>query len=195
MTHSEQRIYLIKELLAEDPRYHGISIPSDEQEQKDLLRSLMNVRMPKPISRDFLDIQDEYLQNERDNRGITDSAKLPSIPGDSRLVLWQGDITTLKADAIVNAANSALLGCFRPLHSCIDNIVNSRSGIQLRLFCYDRMTSRAMRNPRDRQRSRLLSICPANISCIPWDRLSAALSESRIAKPSPPVIVPVWNWL
>lgn len=147
MTHREQRIYLIKELLAEDPRYHGISIPSDEQEQKDLLRSLMNVRMPKPISRDFLDIQDEYLQNERDKRGITDSAKLPSIPGDSRLVLWQGDITTLKADAIVNAANSALLGCFRPLHSCIDNIVNSRSGIQLRLFCYDRMSKQGHEEP------------------------------------------------
>lgn len=75
MTHGEQRIYLIKELLAEDERYKGISIPSDEQEQKNLLRSLMNVRMPKPISRDFLQVQDEYLQYERDKRGITDGAK------------------------------------------------------------------------------------------------------------------------
>ena len=104
MTHGEQRIYLIKELLAEDERYKGISVPFDEQEQKNLLRSLMNVRMPKPISRDFLQVQDEYLQYERDERGITDGAKLPSIPRDSRLVLWQGDITTLKVDAIVNAA-------------------------------------------------------------------------------------------
>ena len=133
------RHYLIKELLAEDERYKGISVPSDEQEQKNLLRSLMNVRMPKPISCDFLQVQDEYLQYERDKRGITDGAKLPSIPRDSRLVLWQGDITTLKVDAIVNAANSGMLGCFHPLHSCIDNIVGTRSGIQLLLYCYDIM--------------------------------------------------------
>ena len=97
MTHEEQRIYLIQELLAEEARYKNISIPADEQEQKNLLRSLMNVRMPKPINEDFLDIQDEYLQTERNMRGIVDSAKLPSIAGDSRLVLWQGDITTLKS--------------------------------------------------------------------------------------------------
>ena len=147
MTHGEQRIYLIKELLAEDERYKGISIPSDEQEQKNLLRSLMNVRMPKPISRDFLQVQDEYLQYERDKRGITDGAKLPSIPRDSRLVLWQGDITTLKVDAIVNAANSGMLGCFYPLHSCIDNIVGTRSGIQLRLYCYDIMNKQGHEEP------------------------------------------------
>ncbi len=150
MTHSEQRIYLIKELLAEDARYQSISIPSDEQEQKDLLRSLMNVRMPRPISSDFLKVQDEYLQYERDKRGITDGAKLPSIPGDSRLVLWQGDITTLKADAIVNAANSGMLGCFQPLHSCIDNIIGTRSGIQLRLCCYDIMNRQGHEEPTGR---------------------------------------------
>ena len=146
MTHEERRIYLIRELLAEDG-YKGISIPSDEQEQKNLLRSLMNVRMPKPISRDFLQVQDEYLQYERDKRGITDGAKLPSIPRDSRLVLWQGDITTLKVDAIVNAANSGMLGCFHPLHSCIDNIVGTRSGIQLRLYCYDIMNKQGHEEP------------------------------------------------
>ena len=146
MTHEERRIYLIRELLAEDG-YKGISIPSDEQEQKNLLRGLMNVRMPKPISRDFLQVQDEYLQYERDKRGITDGAKLPSIPRDSRLVLWQGDITTLKVDAIVNAANSGMLGCFHPLHSCIDNIVGTRSGIQLRLYCYDIMNKQGHEEP------------------------------------------------
>ena len=146
MTHEEQRVYLIQELLAEE-RYKNISIPVDEKEQKDLLRSLMNVRMPKPISRDFLQVQDEYLQYERDKRGITDGAKLPSIPGDSRLVLWQGDITTLKVDAIVNAANSGMLGCFHPLHSCIDNIVGTRSGIQLRLYCYDIMNKQGHEEP------------------------------------------------
>lgn len=123
MTHEEQRIYLIQELLAEEPRYNNISVPADKQGQRDLLRSLMNVRTPKPLSQDFLNIQDEYLQTERDMRGIVDSTELPCIPGDPRLVLWQGDITTLKVDAIVNAANSALLGCFYPLHACIDNSI------------------------------------------------------------------------
>lgn len=146
MTHEEQRVYLIQELLAEE-RYKNISIPVDEKEQKDLLRSLMNVRMPKPLSQDFFKIQDKYLQTERDIRGIIESEELPSIPGDPRMVLWQGDITTLKVDAIVNAANSALLGCFRPLHTCIDNIVHSRSGIQLRLFCYDMMSKQGHEEP------------------------------------------------
>ena len=146
MTHEEQRVYLIQELLAEE-RYKNISIPVDEKEQKDLLRSLMNVRMPKPLSQDFFKIQDKYLQTERDMRGILESEELPSIPGDPRMVLWQGDITTLKVDAIVNAANSALLGCFRPLHTCIDNIVHSRSGIQLRLFCYDMMSKQGHEEP------------------------------------------------
>ena len=146
MTHEEQRVYLIQELLAEE-RYKNISIPVDEKEQKDLLRSLMNVRMPKPLSQDFFKIQDKYLHTERDMRGIIESEELPSIPGDPRMVLWQGDITTLKVDAIVNAANSALLGCFRPLHTCIDNIVHSRSGIQLRLFCYDMMSKQGHEEP------------------------------------------------
>ena len=146
MTHEEQRVYLIQELLAEE-RYKNISIPVDEKEQKDLLRSLMNVRMPKPLSQDFFKIQDKYLQTERDMRGIIESEELPSIPGDPRMVLWQGDITTLKVDAIVNAANSSLLGCFRPLHTCIDNIVHSRSGIQLRLFCYDIMSKQGHEEP------------------------------------------------
>lgn len=146
MTHEEQRVYLIQELLAEE-RYKNISIPVHEKEQKDLLRSLMNVRMPKPLSQDFFKIQDKYLQTERDMRGIIESEELPSIPGDPRMVLWQGDITTLKVDAIVNAANSALLGCFRPLHTCIDNIVHSRSGIQLRLFCYDMMSKQGHEEP------------------------------------------------
>ena len=147
MTHQEQRIYLIQELLAEEAEYKNIPIPVDEQKQKDLLRSLMNVRMPKPVSQDFLKIQDEYLREERDMRGIVESADLPSVPGDPRLVLWQGDITTLRADAIVNAANSALLGCFHPLHTCIDNIIHSRSGIQLRLLCDKMMKAQGHEEP------------------------------------------------
>ena len=147
MTQNERRIYLIQELLAENPGYKHISIPAEEKGQNDLLRSLMNVHMPRPVSQEFLRIQDEYLQAERDARGVVDSASLPSVPGDPRLILWQGDITTLKADAIVNAANSALLGCFHPLHGCIDNIIHSRSGIQLRLFCNDLMQAQGHEEP------------------------------------------------
>ena len=135
MTHDEQRFYLIQELLSEDARLQDIEIPEDEQRQKDLLRSLMNVRPPKQIGKEFLRIQDEYLCWERDKAGVTDAELLPPLSSDERLVLWQGDITTLRVDAIVNAANSALRGCLYPLHSCIDNIVHSRTDIQLRLLC------------------------------------------------------------
>lgn len=145
MTHQEQRLYLLRELLVEAPR--RIPIPADEQGQKDLLRALMNVREPKPISQDFLKIQDEYLSAERNLRGVVDGWSLPSIPSNPHIVLWQGDITTLTVDAIVNAANSKLRGCFYPCHSCIDNIVHSRSGIQLRLLCDDIMNRQGYDEP------------------------------------------------
>lgn len=148
MTHQEQRLYLLRELLAEAPR--RIPIPVDEQGQKDLLRALMNVREPKPISQDFLKIQDEYLSAERNLRGVVDGCSLPSIPSNPHIALWQGDITTLKVDAIVNAANSKLRGCFYPCHSCIDNIVHSRSGIQLRLLCDDIMNRQGYDEPTGR---------------------------------------------
>jgi len=135
MTHEEKRIYLIKELLAESSDYSFVKIPCEAEAQKKLLRSLMNIRMPKPVSDAFLRVQDEYLTSENRLCGIVDAACLAPAAIDSRISLWQGDITTLKADAIVNAANSSLLGCFIPLHSCIDNIIHSKSGIQLRLLC------------------------------------------------------------
>ena len=147
MTHSEQRRYLIDRLLEEDRRYQSITVPEGEQAQKDLLRSLMNVRDPDPISREFLAIQDEYLTAELDAIGVTDGDALAPIPGDDRIVLWQGDISTLKADAIVNAANCALRGCFFPLHNCIDNTIHSRSGIQLRLTCDEIMTRQGYDEP------------------------------------------------
>lgn len=147
MNQRERRIFLIRELLEEDPRCVDIRIPQTEEEQKNLLRSLMNVRMPKPAGKDFLKIQDEYLSIERDIAGVVDAELLPVLPSDERIVLWQGDITTLKAGAIVNAANSQMLGCFHPLHSCIDNIVHSCSGIQLRLFCDEMMRKQGYDEP------------------------------------------------
>lgn len=147
MTHEEQRRYLINELLAESPQYRDMKIPTDEQGQRDLLRGLMNIRPPMPIGEEFLKVQDEYLTAERSIAGVVDGGSLPPTCADERLVLWQGDITTLKVNAIVNAANSAMRGCFRPLHSCIDNIVHTKSGIQLRLFCDDLMNQQGYEEP------------------------------------------------
>lgn len=150
MTHDEQRVYLIKYLLAEDRRYDGTPIPADGEGQRRLLRALMNLRMPEPIGDDFLKIQDEYLSYERDAGEITDAMSLHAACGDSRIALWQGDITALRADAIVNAANSALLGCFRPLHSCIDNVIHSKSGVELRLCCNELMKKQGCAEPTGR---------------------------------------------
>lgn len=127
MNQNERRMFLIKELIKESAKYSGIQIPANIDEQKRLLRSLMNVRMPDNISDEFLSVQDEYLQEEIAEKNITDAEKL--IPISNNICLWQGDITTLKCGAIVNAANSGLLGCFYPCHSCIDNAIHT--------FCID----------------------------------------------------------
>ena len=119
MTQAERRVYLINYLLAE--RGETVDIPTDEYNQRRLLRSLFNVRMPAPIDEDFLRVQDEYLQKEAARKGITDIAELEPIQ--KGVYLWQGDITTLKCGAIVNAANSQMLGCFYPCHGCIDNAI------------------------------------------------------------------------
>lgn len=119
MTQAERRIFLLNYILAE--RGEATDIPQDEYSQKRLLRSLFNIRMPKPVSEEFTTIQDGYLQEENARKGITDIADLK--PVQKGIYLWQGDITTLKCDAIVNAANSQMLGCFCPCHGCIDNAI------------------------------------------------------------------------
>ncbi len=121
MTQKERRIYLIKELLHEQPRYADIEIPAGELEQKNLLRSLFNIRMPAAVTSAFLEIQNAYLQEETEKKGMTDLADLTSMQ--DGIYLWKGDITTLRCDAIVNAANSQMLGCFCPCHGCIDNAI------------------------------------------------------------------------
>lgn len=137
MTQQERRLYLIRELLKEQPRYRGMELPQDEQEQKQLLRSLFNIRMPRPVSREFLAVQDAYLQEEIRRKGITRLADLQ--PVQEGIYLWQGDITTLECDGIVNAANSQMLGCFVPCHGCIDNAIHTFAGVQLRLACAELM--------------------------------------------------------
>ena len=143
MTQAERRVYLINYLLAE--RGETVDIPSDEYNQKRLLRSLFNVRMPAPVSEDFLRVQDEYLQEEAARKGITDIADLK--PVQEGIYLWQGDITTLKCDAIVNAANSQMLGCFNPCHGCIDNAIHTYAGVQLRNACYELMKAQGHEEP------------------------------------------------
>ena len=133
MTQSERRTYLIRELLAEQPRYRELSVPADAIEQKRLLRSLMNVRAPGPVSKEFLAAQDAYLREELAQKGVTDLADL--TPMAEGLYLWQGDITTLRCGAIVNAANSGMTGCYVPCHGCIDNCIHTYAGVQLRQEC------------------------------------------------------------
>ena len=137
MTQEERRTYLIRTLQKEVPEFDGIQPPAEEEAGKAFLRSLFNLRAPKPAEKEFLKIQDEYLKKAIAQKKITDISDLsPLEPG---IYLWQGDITTLKCDAIVNAANSQLLGCFCPCHSCIDNAIHTYAGVQLRLACADLM--------------------------------------------------------
>lgn len=147
MTHNEKLRFLIEYLLEESSQYKGMAIPADIEKQKRLLRSLMNIREAGPIGAEFLEVQDEYLREEVRAKGITNGDGLPVSSVNNRLVLWKGDITTLKVDAIVNAANSALLGCFVPCHSCVDNIIHSVSGVQLRLACYELMQEQGHGEP------------------------------------------------
>ena len=139
MTQDERREYLIQYLLKEEIPFGRQNIPTDKQGQENLLRSLMNVRPPRPISNDFLKIQDEYLTERNIERGITDVDTLAPVKSDSRLYIWQGDITTLKCDAIVNACNSQMLGCFSPMHACIDNFIHTYAGMELRLKMHEIM--------------------------------------------------------
>lgn len=145
MDQESRRLFLTKELLKERPEYGNMEIPEDVREQKRILRSLLNIRMPQPVGGDFLKIQDEYLREETAAKGITDIGELTPVRED--IYLWQGDITTLRCGAIVNAANSQLLGCFYPCHGCIDNAIHTFAGIQLRLACAELMQKQGHEEP------------------------------------------------
>nr|WP_106789668.1 protein-ADP-ribose hydrolase [Massilistercora timonensis] len=133
VTQEQRADFLIRWLLNERKEYKEIQIPVDPTEKRQLLRSLMNVHPPVPIDNEFLTVQDAYLQERLAERGVTRIGDLsPVRPG---IYLWQGDITTLAADGIVNAANSQMLGCFVPCHGCIDNAIHTYAGVQLRQEC------------------------------------------------------------
>lgn len=135
MNHTEQRIWLIKELQKEESPLSGYPIPADKQKQKDLLRGLMNVWMPRDYDDEFWKIHDEYLSEENRRAGITDIDELQPISGDKRIFLWQGDMTTLRVNSIVNPANSGMTGCWQILHNCADNVIHSKAGLKLRQTC------------------------------------------------------------
>lgn len=143
-------------LINENKEIQIQDIPSDYIEKRKLLRALMNVRGPWPIDDHMLKIQDELLLEERKEKEIidpydlttvSDNFKTSKIPFSEKLVLWQGDITCISTDAIVNAANLKMLGCFVPLHRCIDNAIHSASGIQLRLECNEIIEKQSFDEP------------------------------------------------
>ena len=148
MTQTQRRIFLTEYLIREDGSLKNTDIPAQEEAQKRLLRSLMNIRPPRPVPEEFLTVQDAYLQQELAEKGTVSLADLSPIqPG---ICLWQGDITRLAVDAVVNAANSAMLGCFIPCHGCIDNAIHSTAGLQLRDECNQIMQGQGCPEPAGR---------------------------------------------
>lgn len=145
MTQEERLDFLLRALLREKGAEEPAALPGDLPEKRRLLRGLMNLRPPAPASRAFLAVQDAYLQERLAQRGVTRLADLtPAGPG---RYLWQGDITTLAVDAIVNAANHQMLGCFVPCHGCIDNAIHTYAGVQLRLACARLMARQGAAEP------------------------------------------------
>lgn len=148
MNQTERRKYLIEKLLSEKQQYNNIKIPDSTEEQKSLLRALMNMRMPEEIDEEFLSEQNIYLQKENEEKGIVTLSELTEIKPD--IFLWRGDISCLKVGAIVNAANSGMTGCYMPNHNCIDNCIHTFAGIQLRLKCAEIMNAQGFEEPTGR---------------------------------------------
>ena len=133
MTQNERLDYLVEEFKTDSVRYKDLTTPSDTEGKRQLLRSLMNIRMPGEMDERVLEIQDDYLQERIRENGIVELSDIPEIR--NGISIWQGDITRLAVDAIVNAANSQMLGCFIPMHTCIDNVIHSKAGLGLRYKC------------------------------------------------------------
>ncbi len=139
MTQDQRLHYLVEAFKADSGAYADLQVPDDRQGKQRILRSLMNIRMPKRISEDVLSVQDAYLQCRAEEKGIVQLSDIPEIR--DGLSIWQGDITRLAVDAIVNAANAQMLGCFVPMHTCIDNCIHTFAGVQLRAECSRQMNA------------------------------------------------------
>ena len=137
-TIQEQHLdYLVEEFKADSGEYKDLQTPADAEGKRRILRSLMNIRMPRELPDSVLEVQDEYLTERAKDKGIVQLSDIPVM--EEGLSIWQGDITRLKVDAIVNAANSQMLGCFIPMHTCIDNCIHTFAGVQLRAECKRQM--------------------------------------------------------
>ena len=139
--------FLVEEFKADSVQYKDLQTPEDTEGKRRILRSLMNIRTPRKMADAVLTVQDEYLQERIRENGIVELADIPVIRGS--MSIWQGDITRLAVDAIVNAANSQMLGCFVPMHTCIDNCIHTFAGVQLRAECARQMEQLKSRYGRD----------------------------------------------
>lgn len=146
-TWEEKLNYLLEEFKADSDQYKNIEVPENIKDKQNLLRSLMNIRMPKKMSDEVIKVQDEYLSYCTKEKGIVKLSDIPVIK--ENLSIWQGDITRLEVDAIVNAANSQMLGCFVPMHTCIDNQIHTFAGVQLREECNHQMEQLREKHGRD----------------------------------------------
>ena len=146
MNQKERLDYLVEQFKEDSGEYRNLKTPSDVEGKKRILRSLMNIRMPKMMPSSVIAVQDEYLQERNREKGIVTLDEIHTVASQGsrhafadQLSIWQGDITRLSVDAIVNAANSQMLGCFVPMHTCIDNCIHTFAGIQLRAECNRQM--------------------------------------------------------
>ncbi|MBQ5933970.1 MAG: protein-ADP-ribose hydrolase [Lachnospiraceae bacterium] len=147
VTQEERLDYLVEEFKTDSGEYKDIETPKDTEGKRRILRSLMNIRMPRSISSDVLRVQDEYLKGRSEEKGIVTLSDIPEIR--NGVSIWQGDITRLAVDAIVNAANSQMLGCFVPMHTCIDNCIHTYAGVQLRAECSRQMNQLRIKYGKD----------------------------------------------
>ena len=147
LTQKQRLDYLVEEFKTDSVQYQNLETPKDTEGKRRILRSLMNIRMPRKMDEAVLAVQDEYLRERIRENGIVEPADLPLLRG--KFSVWQGDITRLAADAIVNAANSQMLGCFVPMHTCIDNCIHTFAGVQLRAECHRQMNLLRERYGRD----------------------------------------------
>ena len=146
-TQNQRLDYLVEEFKTDSVQYKDLETPKDTEGKRRILRSLMNIRMPRKMDEAVLAVQDEYLQERIRENGIVEPADIPVIR--DRMSIWQGDMTRLAADAVVNAANSRMLGCFVPMHTCIDNCIHTFAGVQLREECSRKMNALRIRYGRD----------------------------------------------
>lgn len=145
MTQKERLIFLNKTLLSERPDARSFALPENEANLFRIFRSLVNVREASPVSEEFLKVQDEFLKEETASKGVVGIEEMQEVSPD--IYLWQGDITRLKVGAIVNAANSGMTGCYYPCHSCIDNVIHTYAGVQLRIECGEIMHAQGHPEP------------------------------------------------